>query len=100
MSDPTLKRASKDVAAPLGEDGQHTVEQMMSLMQHKDCPEVFDSLSAPMIGKQHNIVMMSMKLRNSHLRNVPEESQFTYGQKVILMINPKVHPEPHATESW
>ena len=60
---------------------------MINTLQHKDCPLVLDSLSAPMLGEQKRIVMLSMKLRNSHFREVPNMS---YDEKIAVMINPKV----------
>jgi hypothetical protein len=44
--------------------------------------------------------MLSMKLRNSHLRNLPDEAHFTYGNKVIVMVNPTVSLEKDSEESW
>ena len=73
---------------------------MLETMSHEEFPMVLDSLSAPMIGSNMSIAMFSMKLRNSHLRNMPQQSNFSYGEKSIIMINPKVSPETHSNDSW
>ena len=98
--DPSLKRVSQNVSLPLRDDAKQTVSHMVGVMQHVDCPLVLDSLSAPMLGKQYNMIMMSMKLRNSHFRNLPESANFSYQEKVLLMINPKMQEEPHSSSSW
>ena len=73
---------------------------MLEFLESKDCPMVLDSLSAPMLGYSQRIIMLSMKLRNSHMRNLPETSQFTYGNKVIVMLNPEIAPEEFSEETW
>jgi len=99
-SDPCLKKPSRDIPTPLKAEGQETVSKMLGVMQHKDCPLTLDSLSAPMLGIQHKVVLFSMKLRNSHMRNVVENSNWGYDNKSIVMVNPSVTPEPHSGESW
>ena len=85
---PTLKVASDAVALPLTDQSKKTLEDMMWTLQHDSCPMVLDSLSAPMVGEPQSIVMLSMKLRNSHLRNLPKESSFSFKNKLVVMINP------------
>ena len=98
--DPVLKRVSTNVPVPLNDEAKETVVDMIDILTNKDSPVVLDSLSAPMIGKSLNIIMLSMKLRNSHMRNLPESSNYSYGNRVIVMVNPTIQPEDYSTQSW
>jgi len=66
---------------------------MLETIGDEHFPFVLDSLSAPMIGSNKQIAIISMKLRNTHLRNLPAQSNMSFGEKSIIMINPKVQPE-------
>jgi len=85
---------------PLSAYSKETITLMIETLGHPDFPIVLDSLSAPMIGRNQKIAMFSMKLRNSHMRDLPKETGFTYGDRNIVMINPKVQPESHSKSSW
>ena len=69
-------------------------------MQDGECPKLVDSLSAPMVGENLRIVMLSMKLRNSHLRNLPKSANFSFEEKLVCMLNPIIMPEQHSGSSW
>ena len=47
---PSLREPSSDVELPLTQESQDTIQLMMNTLQHKDCPLVLDSISAPMLG--------------------------------------------------
>jgi hypothetical protein len=53
-----------------------------------------------MIGHNKQIAIFSMKLRNTHFRNLAAQSNMSFGEKSIIMINPKVQPEMHSGQSW
>ena len=51
-----------------------------------------------MIGHNIKAVAFQMRQRGSHMRNI-NNKMGSIADKIILMINPVIEPEPHAKES-
>ena len=83
--------------------------RLVESLHPSKCPIVMDAISGPMIysiwkkedAKLYPVraVAMHMSMRGSHLRNVPNELQGVIPNKVIVMVNPIIEPEPHTGSS-
>ena len=95
---PCLRTPSVPVEFPLSSNNKYAIYQLIQGLDRNNCPSVLESLSAPIIGHNIKAVALHMDQRSSHMRNVNNEMG-TIGDKIILMINPVVEPEPHAKQS-
>ncbi len=67
-------------------------------MNSQNVPRVMDSLSAPMLGINQRIVVFNLLMRTSHLRNF-DRPNYSMADQFLVMLNPEVHPEQHASAS-
>ena len=58
-----------------------------------------DCISAPMLGHNIRVIAFHLSLRSSHLRNIRGDMH-SAADKIVVMINPSLTPEPHSKNSF